>query len=429
MRVAVIGGGIAGLSAATFLSCYPGIRVTVLERAGHIGGRADMVEDAEHCQRLFIDDYIQLFDILRQIPVGGGTVYESLRPVSRMVRIGGHWRQISRLYAIWSRELTVWEKYRVINERRTSALLADRVNSYRKTLRMLRNFDIGSLISFVTSSKRSQLVVCLPGRTDECLITPWVEFLAERGVEFRPNTNVRTVTRARTHSAPRYWNIRTDTGTEAFDAVITTALPGDLARLLDASGLAHRLPRHHEHLNFKVLTFEYADREPGVDFPDYALMAHNGVSILLQRPAGRCTAFCTSPLDASDEHIRTRVEEMLGEMGAVSFVGVRPNSTPAEAIYCAKPVDPKRVLVRHRDGLYFAGSAMEQVYPFDSGEAATRSARAAVDQLLIDTSSRTVGFRVPGPFTGTRFGMTLRHVRKRRCDSRDCPRCYEPREK
>ncbi|WP_234391033.1 oleate hydratase [Nocardia suismassiliense] len=425
MRVAVIGAGIAGLSAATYLSSYPGVEITVFEREPQVGGRANIIDDAEHCQRLFIDDYVALFDILRQIPAGGGmTIYESMRPVSRMVHVGNEWRRISRLYAIWSRELTFWEKYHVINERRKSVLLADKVQSYKKTLRMFRNFDMKSLALFVLSSKSTHMIMCLPGRTDETLTLPWLKFLERRGVAFRFRTTVTRFAQIRNGPGECTWGITAGNSTLEFDAVISTLVPRDLASVLDASALAHRISVDNEHLHFKVLTFSYADKNLGADFPQYALLARNGVSVMLQRPAARCTAFCTSPLNASDEYVTDRVREMCADLGEVSLIGVRANSAVSEAIYCASPIDPARVLVQHHNGLYFAGSAMEMVYPFDSGEAATRSARAAVSRLLADTASGPAGPRLPGPFTGTRLGRTIRHLRTRRCEDLECAECY-----
>lgn len=415
----MIGAGVSGLAAATYLSNYPGVDVTILERNPRVGGRADVVGNAEHCQRLFIDDYSMMFDLLRQIPSETGTVYESLRPVSRMVHVDGQWRRISRLYAIWSRELTFWEKYRVINERRTSPLLGERAKAHRKSLRMLRNFDLRTFGALVWASKRPQGISCLPGRTDECLTLPWLRFLENRGVRVNLGTPAARLYRARGHAS---WSVEAGSAELTFDAVITTLLPDDLAALLDASNLAHRLPRNHEHLNFKTLTFDFDDLHPDDNFPEYALMAKNGVSVFLQRPEGRCTAFCTSPLDATDEYIIEQVRNICGARGLVRLVGTRENADPSEVIYCARQIQPSSVLLQHHRGLYFAGSAMAASYPVDSGEAATRAAREAVDQLLADTNGRTQN-RIPGPLASTSLFSLARHSFGRRCGYAECDVC------
>jgi uncharacterized protein with NAD-binding domain and iron-sulfur cluster len=96
MRVAILGGGVAGLTAAHELA-ERGFEVVVLEArdlpggkarslpvpGSGTGGRADL--PAEHGFRFFPGFYQHLPDTMRRIPDGGGTVFDNLTGATRIL--------------------------------------------------------------------------------------------------------------------------------------------------------------------------------------------------------------------------------------------------------------------------------------------------------------------------------------------------------
>jgi uncharacterized protein with NAD-binding domain and iron-sulfur cluster len=101
-RVAILGGGVAGLSAAQELA-ERGFAVTVYDRHGAFGGKARSIPvpgsasggraelPGEHGFRFFPGFYKNLGDTLRRIPAGSGTVYDRLVRASTYLqsRAGG----------------------------------------------------------------------------------------------------------------------------------------------------------------------------------------------------------------------------------------------------------------------------------------------------------------------------------------------------
>lgn len=67
MRIAIIGSGISGLTVAHLLARRH-VETVVFERSPHLGGRANIDQDGEHCPRIFLDDYHRFFQLLREIP-------------------------------------------------------------------------------------------------------------------------------------------------------------------------------------------------------------------------------------------------------------------------------------------------------------------------------------------------------------------------
>src|SRR5258708_33136392 len=95
--VAILGGGVAGLSAAHELA-ERGFQVRVYERKPVLGGKARSIPvpnsgaagradlPGEHGFRLFPGFYKHVIDTMRRIPYGAhGTVYDNLAVATRML--------------------------------------------------------------------------------------------------------------------------------------------------------------------------------------------------------------------------------------------------------------------------------------------------------------------------------------------------------
>ena len=108
VRVAVLGGGVAGLTAAHELA-ERGFEVVVLESraipggkarslpvpGSGVDGRADL--PAEHGFRFFPGFYRHVPDTMRRIPTGGGSVLDHLTAATRVMiaRAGGRHELVS----------------------------------------------------------------------------------------------------------------------------------------------------------------------------------------------------------------------------------------------------------------------------------------------------------------------------------------------
>src|ERR671924_980697 len=95
-RVAILGGGVAGLTAAHELA-ERGFEVVVLESRDIPGGKARSLPvpgsgtggrealPAEHGFRFFPGSYQHLPDTMRRIPDGAGTVFDNLTGATRIL--------------------------------------------------------------------------------------------------------------------------------------------------------------------------------------------------------------------------------------------------------------------------------------------------------------------------------------------------------
>ena len=91
MHVAILGAGIAGLSAATFLRRHPQIKVSVIEASPQVGGLARSLQwQGFHCDlaphRLYADRRDDVRELLDRVPM------HQLRRRSR-IHIRGKWIQ------------------------------------------------------------------------------------------------------------------------------------------------------------------------------------------------------------------------------------------------------------------------------------------------------------------------------------------------
>lgn len=383
MRTCIVGSGIAGLSTAFYLTGYEDTQTVVYERAAVLGGRANVIDGAEHCARLFLDDYTHLLDILRQIPGSDGrSLHDGLRPVERYCHTRRRgWVRTSHLYPLLARELSLRDKLSVGLQRRRSPLLAAQELG-RNTNRFgsRKNLTYRSLARIAVNALRSKTAYTLEGPTDTSLLAPWARLLEDRGVAFAVNTSVRML---RPESSGVF--VHSDRGAEKFDAVVVTAFAPDLIDLLATSGIAHTAERL-QHTHCKCLTITLDPREKVLADGEPALYSRDGITVVVQPAHTRCVALVTRSPSTADQYVQAQVQDFLGLAHDVVDVAVRDNQRPDEALYTADQLDPRRLLARPQPNLYFAGSYIGNCYPVDSGEGAARSAFAAVRQMQSDHS-------------------------------------------
>jgi len=381
MNVCIIGSGISGLSAAFFLAKYQNVCITVYERSDVFGGRANINEYGEHCPRVFLSDYECLFSILREVENGDGTsIYDTLQAVHRYCHIEGRgWIEISHLYAALARELTLRERFKMVQARRASPLVAAQVpgtneNSYGS----MRNFSPLSLARVIKSLRRSTIAFALGGPTDDCLISPWVRYLEKAGVMFTKSRRIDTIT-----PLPHGVSVHSIAGVSAFDAVLVTAFVPDLADLLTASGIDHGV-KVLNYTHCKCLTLALNPREKILAIRQLALYSREGINVVLQPDHSRCVVLCTRPLSTDVSYVVSRVREFLGLEHEIPDITVRDNCRPEEAIFSADYIRPGAILRQCLPHVYFAGSYIKNSYPIDSGEGAARSAFDAVQRIQRD---------------------------------------------
>jgi glycine/D-amino acid oxidase-like deaminating enzyme len=381
MRTCIVGSGIAGLSTAFYLTGYEGTQTVVYERAAVLGGRANVVEGAEHCARLFLDDYTHLLDILRQIPGRDGrSLHDELRPVERYCHTRRRgWVRTSHLYPLLARELSLRDKFAIALRRRQSPLLAAQELG-RNTNRFgsRKNFSYRSIARIAANAVRSKTAYTLEGATDTSLLAPWVRLLKVRGVAFNVNTSVRTV---RPEGSGVF--VQSDKGAERFDAVVVTAFAPDMIDLLAASGITHSAERL-QHTHCKCLTVTLDPREKVLVEGVPALYSRDGITVIVQPTHARCVALVSRSPNTDDRYVLAQVRDFLNLAHDILDFAVRDNQQPDEALYTADYLDPRRLLGRPQPNLYFAGSYIRNSYPVDSGEGAARSALAVVRQMQSD---------------------------------------------
>jgi hypothetical protein len=384
VRVSVVGGGIAGLSAAHLLSARSDAEVTVYEQAAQLGGRADVEDGREHCPRVFLEDYVHLFRMMREVPApDGGSLHESLRRLHRFARTGGGvWVEISHLYRVMARELTLADRLRFTWNWRPSPLLGEHRPRERGANRYgsVFNYSLSSVLRMAGNLFRSKIGYTLPGPTDSCLIDPWAHFLRQRGVRFETGCRV-------TRLEPRGDDVRVHTRETAadFDAVVVTAFVPDLFALLSASRLNHGI-REVDHMHCVAHTITLDPREPVLarTHPDPAVYQCQGISVLVQPEAARCVALCIRNKRTDPEYVLHVLRALLPLNFPVQRILTRPNQRPGEAILAGDYTRTDRILRVPTGRVYFAGSHVRNAYPMDSAEGAARTAAAAVRSLLRD---------------------------------------------
>jgi glycine/D-amino acid oxidase-like deaminating enzyme len=384
MRVAVVGAGIAGLTAAHVLSRLPDHNVVLYERAGVPGGRASLSNSGEHCPRVFLDDYHKLFGILRQVArPDGSTLLSAVKPLDRFYYTSqSEWVKISRVFGFQAKELSMRDRLGIARIGWSSDVLAEypaAVNTNK--------YSPGSNWSALTLAKaawkvvRSRSALALDGPTDACLLEPWAADLTGHGVDIRLGREVSAI---ESGGSP---GVRVDSGgaVEEFDAVIVTAFVPDVIKILDASGIKHQLTAlRHTHL--KVLTVALDPRENILRFDRPALYHSGGVGLLVQPEAARCIAVCIRGPSNEDEYILGRIRRDIDLKFPLVDVQVRSNLLAEEGLYTADYVKPSRILRSGMPRVYFAGSYVRNSYPVDSGEGACLTALNAVTAMKRDSA-------------------------------------------
>lgn len=379
--MAVLGAGIAGLTAAHFLAATDGIDVEVFEAKEVAGGRANVVNGAEHCQRLFLSDYREMLPLLGQIPFDEtASVLDRLVPIRRFAcppTLG--WVEISHQYSLFAPEIGLAEKLRILREGRRSVLLARKLRGDANFLGGPKNrYSIGSKLAVARTFVRRQRSFSLPGPTDSHFIQPWVRYLRSRGVSIQLSSEVESVA-----PGPNGVEICVRGGPHRFDAVISTLFAPCLRALLDRSRIGHRLPhQEHAHCPCFTLAFDPAERSPKTAIP--ALYSHQGIGLVVQPEARRCLVLCIRSPRSDRNWVLSEVAEILELSRPVASVGMRPNEAADEALFIGDHIRRDRVLASPPSPRFqVAGSWTRNGYPVDSGESAVRSALSSVRAVCV----------------------------------------------
>jgi len=379
-RIGIIGGGIAGLSAATLLSEYQAAEVTVFESGEQFGGRANVTVNGEHCPRFVLDDYHYFLQLLRSIPGRDGeSLYSSLRYIQRLAYTRSQgWVEVSHLYSMFGRKIPLREKLS-LQRARVSLLAAEhRLLINANTYASRRNYSTAALTRMVKNLAASRRAMAFPGPTDRWLIDPWVHHLRNRGVNLYAVEPIQSI-------LPQDGRVylELDNRHQVFDAVIVATYIPDTIALLHASRIHNRLP-NLIHTHCKAATIQLDPREPVLRSVRGALYRLRGINILLQPAAARCVVLCTRSAGTEDHFIIAAVRECLRlEHDIVSYLG-RDNSGENESVFAADYVRLDRALPRRPMHVYFAGSYLKNSYPLDSAEGATRTAIDACRALVRD---------------------------------------------
>lgn len=254
-EVAILGGGIAGLTAAQEL-IERGFEVTVYERKDIFGGksRSMPVPDSatpghdplpgEHGFRFFPSFYRHLFDTLERIPYGNNPrgVFDNLTPTTRMLVARENASDITLPSEFpdnieeWDTILRVWFAGEVDIPAHEMNFFLDKMLTFLCSCQQRRDeqYDHISWWDYIEAEDKSEayksflargvtrsLVAMraeesstrtiasvylqmifglaspwldvdsvLDGPTNDVWIDPWVDYLKQRGVNFRPNTTV-----------------------------------------------------------------------------------------------------------------------------------------------------------------------------------------------------------------------------------------------
>lgn len=380
MNLCIIGSGIAGLSAAFYLTEGLGVNVEVFEKASVLGGRANVTNEGEHCPRLFLSDYERFFGILSRLPADpdGGTIsiHDGLRSLRRFYFTeSAGWIELSHLYGFFAREIPMRDRIRAVIARRRAPLVAEEAGPNTNRLGSRKNFSFRTLVKLSLNLLKSRTAFAFDGPTDCLLIEPWVRYLEGRGVRLHTETPVVSLV-----ADGEGVTVETSDGPRRFDAVLVAAFLPDAIALLEASGANHSL-RQLDHIHCVCFTVGLNEREPILDRDGPAVYCREGLNILVQPLARRCLVLCTNSASTDPAWVEARTREILDLEQPIIELKRRENRRLDEAVYCADYVHRDAIVPGGIPGVYFAGSYVDNSYPLDSAEGATRTAWDAVEQI------------------------------------------------
>jgi hypothetical protein len=376
-RVAVVGGGIAGLATAFFLT-EAGVRdIVVFERSDSFGGRAAVrPELGEHCPRMLLPDYRRTHALLSRIPGvdGVSTVADSVVRVRRMEWVpSGQWVELDHINRFRASELSLRDHLAMLRRGRQPPLVSGVYGPNRNVFGSKRQYSPRAILKMVLNIWRTDRVFAFPGSTERFLIAPIVDHLRARGVDLRPGHTVEKVV----------------TGETSFDSVVLALFPTDLAALLDESGIPHRIDTSLTHAQCKVLTIDLDERERVLADARPMLFCRAGFAILVQPAARRCVVLCTRVASTDDAYVLAVVREFLDLTHDCGPVRVTENQAPSHGVWSATMPTAARVLPDAPPGLHLAGSWLDTGYPYDSTESAVRSAETAAQLSISSRSPRS----------------------------------------
>ncbi|MGC7095358.1 FAD-dependent oxidoreductase [Amycolatopsis lurida] len=373
-RIAIVGGGLAGLSAGVMLVEDGRWDVTIFERRPFFGGRAaGNPIIGEHCPRLMLRDYTATRDLLGRIPgvYGNPSVSEALTRVRRMDwGPRGQWIELDHINRLRASGLTLRDQFAMYRQARKRPSVAEEYGPNQNVFGRWRQFSLRSLVEIFRNTWQADQVFAFPGSTNTFLVEPMIDHLKAHDVELFPSSRVTRLMVGEDSEG---------VGDQAFDAVVLALFPSDLAGLLDLSGIRHKLRTSLRHAQCKVLTIAVDSREVVLEGARPLLFCRAGLAILVQPWESRCIVLCTRAASTDDDYVLRLVREFLSLEYDFGPVAVRANQSPGEAVWSATMPKPSSVLPNRPRGVYLAGSWLASGYPYDSAESAIRSARIAVD--------------------------------------------------
>ncbi|EWM12504.1 hypothetical protein KUTG_02808 [Kutzneria sp. 744] len=160
-RVAVAGGGIAGLAVATFLSRGGG-GVTLFEQRSYFGGRAGVEPSGgEHCARLLLPDYHAVWALQREIPAADGdrTVFDTVTGVRRTEwGPAGHWIELDHINRFRASNLTWRDHVAMIRQGPPRVLVAQADGANENAFGAWRQYSVASLLGIARNIWRADRI-------------------------------------------------------------------------------------------------------------------------------------------------------------------------------------------------------------------------------------------------------------------------------
>lgn len=212
-KIAILGGGIGGLTVAHYLSNFPEYEISIYEAKPVIGGLARSARDkngcaTEYCWRVLFGFYDNFFKVLDQIPSEQGisrdnlTVYKHtnvMEPLSLQDTISGYSNIIKGLVACDERlddmdRLSWWEALGTASNsnlfREIGGWLG--MDRYKGSYKSVIKVGIEQqIVPSYLSSDYKDYVTTKP--TSEAIFEPWHTYLVSKGVKIHTNSFVESI--------------------------------------------------------------------------------------------------------------------------------------------------------------------------------------------------------------------------------------------